>query len=493
MVRRKLLIGMCLLACGAGLVLSLNGCGASNGTHVTPPTGKIEHVVILFQENRTTDNLFQDPVLIAKGADIATSGLNSKGATIQLTPMDLGTVGSSPQNYDLSHAHEAFVKMYDGGKMDGADLIGCTPAADCPPNANPNPQFKYVMPSDVQPYFKLAEQYTFGDRMFQTNQGPSMPAHQYIISGTSWTGPGTAGNFFAAENPEIGPNGARQAGANTGCTSPPNETIFLVDATNPDPDTNETTTTYPCFEHATLTDLLDTQKLSWKYYSNAPTCGAPGPCPTGIWIAPNAIQHMCQPNVAPPNATYCAGQEWVNNVVPGPQVLTDIAAGKLPAVSWVIPDGKESDHAVSNTGEGPSWIASIVNAIGQSQYWNNTAIIITWDDWGGWYDLVAPPVSGTNSYEMGFRVPLIVVSPYAKASYISHVQHDFGSILKFIETTFGLSTVGPNAGYADSRSDDLSDCFDFSQTPLTFTKIQSKFDANHFLNDKRPAVDPDDD
>jgi phospholipase C len=302
-----------------------------------------------------------------------------------------------------------------------------------------------------------------------------------------------SGNFFAAENPQIGPNGVREAGANTGCTSPPNETIFLVDVTNPNPKTNETATTYPCFEHATLTDLLDAQKLSWKYYSNAPTCGAPGPCPSGIWVGPNAIQHLCQPNVAPPNATYCAGQEWVNNVVPGPQVLTDIAAGQLPAVSWVIPDGKESDHAVSNTGEGPSWVSSIVNAIGQSQYWNNTAIIITWDDWGGWYDHVAPPVSGTNSYEMGFRVPLIVVSPYAKAGYISHAQHDFGSILKFIESTFGLSTIGPNAGFADSRSDDLADCFDFNQTPLTFTTIQSKFDAKHFLNDKRPAVDPDND
>src|SRR5450755_2305162 len=112
MVRRKLLIGMCLLACGAGLVLSLNGCGASNGTHVTPPPGKIEHVVILFQENRTTDNLFQDPKLISAGADIQNFGINSKGTKILLTPMDLGTTGPSPQNYDLSHAHSAYVGMY---------------------------------------------------------------------------------------------------------------------------------------------------------------------------------------------------------------------------------------------------------------------------------------------------------------------------------------------------------------------------------------------
>jgi phospholipase C len=266
----------------------------------------------------------------------------------------------------------------------------------------------------------------------------------------------------------------------------------MIDVTNPSWPANETQTVYPCFEHATLIDLLDAQKISWKYYSNAKPCTPPTPCaPSGIWIGPNAIQHLCHPTGA--MATPCDNPEYASNVIPQTQLLSDIPNGTLPAVSWVIPDGKASDHANANTGEGPSWIASVVNAIGQSQYWNDTDIIITWDDWGGWYDHVAPPISRTNSYEIGFRVPLIVVSPYAKAAYISHTQHDFGSILKFIETTFNLSTVGPNAGFADSRSDDLSDCFNFSQTPLKFTQIPSKYDAKHFLNDKRPAVDPDDD
>jgi hypothetical protein len=159
----------------------------SNGSQALSLTtaAVIQHIVVIFQENRTPDNLFQDPVLISRGADIASSGLNSLGQTIPLQPIDLGTTGANPQNYDLSHAHAAFVSMYDGSKMDGADLIPCSPAANCPPNAHPNPQFMYVNPSDVQPYFALAEQYTFGDRMFQTNQGPSLPAHQFIISGTS--------------------------------------------------------------------------------------------------------------------------------------------------------------------------------------------------------------------------------------------------------------------------------------------------------------------
>lgn len=112
---------------------------------------------------------------------------------------------------------------------------------------------------------------------------------------------------------------------------------------------------------------------------------------------------------------------------------------------------------------------------------------ITWDDWGGWYDHVKPTV--INSDEYGFRVPLIVVSPYARKGYISHVTHDFGSILKFIEKQYGLGSLG----YADDRADDLSDCFDFSQKPLKFQTIPSRHGAGEFLNDRHIATDPDND
>jgi phospholipase C len=502
MARPKLLILWCLLACLAALLVSLNGCSGTSSSHTTPPPpGKIEHVVIIFQENRTPDNLFQDPILIQRGADIQNYGY-SLSTKVMLQPIDLGTNGPNgkPQNFDLSHAHEAFESMYDGGKMDGAASIACSPAAQCPPNAHPAPQFMYVYPNDVKPYFALAEQYTFGDRMFQTNQGPSMPAHQYIISGTSWAGTVTPqpSTLFQAENPQLGAGagGAMEAGVNTGCSSPLDETVNMIDITQPWPN-NEGTTMYPCWEHSTLMDVLDAQKISWKYYANVCTAQ---PCSmTGIWVGPNAIQHMCH-NSGTPTGQPCDNPEWLSNVVYEQNILTDIPAGNLPAVSWVIPDGKASDHAVTNDGEGPSWVASVVNAIGNSQYWNNTAIIITWDDWGGWYDHVAPPVSSNNSYEHGFRVPLIVVSPYAKAQYISHQNHDFGSILKFIEETFSLPAIDPTVaigqttGFADSNAlDDLSDCFDFTQTPLTFQTVPSQYDAQHFLNDHRPPSDPDDD
>jgi phospholipase C len=152
-------------------------------------------------------------------------------------------------------------------------------------------------------------------------------------------------------------------------------------------------------------------------------------------------------------------------MLPKSKVLDDISAGKLPGVSWVIPDGASSDHASATNGSGPAWVASVVNAIGDSQYWNNTAIFVTWDDWGGWYDHVSPPMY--NSYELGFRVPLIVISPYARPGYVSHVQHEFGSILHFTEEAFGLTPLG----YTDTRADDLSDCFNFNQPPLPFHTI----------------------
>jgi phospholipase C len=178
------------------------------------------------------------------------------------------------------------------------------------------------------------------------------------------------------------------------------------------------------------------------------------------------------------------------------QVLSDIANGNLAQVSWVIPNGTNSDHAGSTaTVNGPSWVAAIVNEIGHSPYWANTAIVITWDDWGGWYDHVPPPqvinngTSWGSGYVYGFRVPLVVVSPYARAGYISHVNHDFGSILNLIEQTFSL----PSLGYADAYADNLSDCFNFNQTPLVFQTINAPVDAAHFLNDRSPKTDPDDD
>jgi phospholipase C len=467
-----------LLICLAFLGMILSGCGGTAANGSSPPASSpIKHVVIMVQENRTPDNLFHDPVLYnpppaGHGADIALQGLTSAGQMVTLTPVSLQTP------YDLNHSHSSFLLAWNDGGMNGADQVGCAPSP-CPPY----PQYQYVEQSDVQPYFTMAETYTFGDRMFQTNQGPSFPAHQYLLSGTSEIS--ASSTIAAAENPDY--TARPGTGLWAGCLAPPGGQIDSIDTSNPSPYAPESVITQLCFDHPTLTDLLDAANLSWKYY--APSAGS-------IWTAPDAIQHICVPSPAyPSESSACTGSDWVNNVViegSNAQIITDITSGQLAAVSWVIPNGAASDHAHGNYGLGPSWVASVVNAIGQSPYWQDTAIIVTWDDWGGWFDHVPPP-SIRDSYEYGLRVPLVVISSYARPAYVSHVVHDFGSILKFVETTLNLGEIDPAVGYADSRSDDLSDCFDFTQKPLTFTPIPAPQGADYFLNDKSPPTPPDDD
>ncbi len=391
----------------------------------------IDHIVIIVQENRTPDNLFQG----LPGADIASSGLNSEGQTIALQPIPLAS------KYDVSHTHAAFLQMYDNGKMDGANLELTTCGNSCPYQ---NPQYGYVPSSEVQPYLQLAEQFTFADRMFQTNEGPSFPAHQYIIAGTSE--PKDGSDLLAAENPKLWSSGNAVAG----CTAPAKERVAMID-----PYGNENTLQYPCFDHETLMDLLDEGSISWKYYANQAN---------GIWTGPNAISHLR------------FGNDWNNVDLKPSDVLTDIQNNNLAQVSWVMPTVLASDHAKVTNGSGPSWVGSVVNAIGQSPYWRNTAIFVVWDDWGGWYDHVAPP-NIYNSYELGFRVPLIVISPYAKPHYVSHVTHEFGSILKYVEENFNL----PSLGYTDERADDLSDCFDYNQHAIQYKAVKTQYNAEYFI------------
>ncbi|MDQ6780382.1 MAG: hypothetical protein M3Z37_04410 [Candidatus Eremiobacteraeota bacterium] len=404
--------------------------------------GQIRHIVILFQENRTVDNLFNG----FPGADTVSSGQTSTGRTVALQPIPL----EAP--YDLDHSHQGFVTEFNGGAMNGFDLVRLGPA----PGYTPPPfaAYSYVPHAQSAPYFALAQQFTFADRMFQTNEGPSFPAHQYIISGTSI--PATGSALRAAENVHIPMSVQSQ---NQGCDSPAGSTVALID-----PSGAETQSMFPCFEHQTLIDLLDAKAVSWKYYT---------PSPYFLWSGPEAINHLR------------FGQDWGNVSVPETNIFTDIVQGNLPAVSWVIPTGANSDHAKNHSSSGPSWVADVVNVIGASKYWSDTAIFVTWDDWGGWYDHVKPQIF--NSYELGFRVPLIVISPYAKAGYVSHAPHEFASILKFTEEQFDLGSLG----YSDARADDLGDCFNFSQAPLPYHPVIVRYSQQELMRSWQ-ASPPDD-
>ena len=148
--------------------------------------------------------------------------------------------------------------------------------------------------------------------------------------------------------------------------------------------------------------------------------------------------------------------------------------------------GTASDVAVTGA-FGPEWVSSVVNAIGSGPDWKSTAIFVVWDDWGGWYDHVAPPQ--LDRMGLGFRVPFIVISPYARRGYVSHVQHEFGSILKFTENVVNV----PRLGTTDVRSDALWDCFDFGQKPAAFQPIPYPHDAAFSLYRAPDPEPPDDD
>jgi phospholipase C len=439
------------------------------------------HIVIILQENRTPDNIFGSAPQFEAGVDIASAGVDSHGRTIPLTAEKLDGC------YDISHSHKAFKAML----AEGADREDIEAPKRCAVPADP--QFKYVDNSTgtVQPYFDIATGYGFANRMFQTNQGPSFPAHQFMFGGTSAPRPDSP--LLASENMTLYHDPA-------GCLGPQGQRVKTIDSRS---DRGTHGAIYPCFERKTLSDLLEAANppVSWRYYA---------PKPGSIWTAPDAIAHICRPR-GENKARSCTGQDWLANVVPDnpAQVLTDIGNCALPAVSWVIPTGEESDHAGINTALGPQWVASIINEVGTktcagTRYWNDTALLVLWDDWGGWYDhvkpfaLTAPPAWG-GGYTYGFRVPLLVVSAYTQAGYVDNNDLDFGNILYFIEQNFGVGFIGTGKGtygnYADYHAASrgaLGEFFSLA-TPRGFTAIPARLGARFFIDAPKSNLAPDDD
>jgi hypothetical protein len=199
---------------------------------------------------------------------------------------------------------------------------------------------------------------------------------------------------------------------------------------------------FPCWDFQTLADSLQNAGVSWKFY--APAQGEVG----YNFSTFDAINHIRNTSL------------WNTNVVPFQQFVNDAATGNLPAVSWLVA-GTATDHP--NRGglcDGENWSVEQINAIMQSQYWPNTAIFLTWDDYGGFYDHVVPPQ--LDQFGLGPRVPMIIISPYAQPGYISHTQYEFSSVLKFIEERFGL----PPLTARDAGANDTTDSFNFEQAPL---------------------------
>jgi phospholipase C len=397
------------------LAFAVGLCTPARAEPVQPGTiAKINHIVIIVQENRSFDNLFDG----FPHAHSSPRGKLPNGGSTALVPISLTAT------YDISHAFQDAKMAYDRGKMDGF-------AYEYSGNGMSqysHPQYGYVPRKEVTPYWDLAHSYVLDDRMFASQLDGSYVAHQYLIAG--WAG--GAYNYPAVEP--------------WGCDAPSGNAIGLLNQIG-----QPIGMTVPCFSYKTIADELDAKGIAWRYYSPK----------TGLGYAWNAFDAVSQIR---------RGPDWKDDVVtPETRILQDVAKGRLANVTWVVPSMPLSDHTGSGSKRGPSWVASVVNAIGKSSLWSSTAIFVTWDDWGGWYDDVAPPQLDYGG--LGFRVPMICISPFAKADYVDHTRYEFGSLLRFIELRFGL----PSLGRTDARAEAPLNCFNFGQQPRAFHGVQAQF------------------
>jgi phospholipase C len=410
----------------------LTGCRGSqpslpfdqSGAVSSPDTfagGKIKHIVYIVQEGRSFDNLFQG----YPGADTVSKGLDSMGQTITLQPWSLRKA------YRIDDSARAMFAACNG--------TGRVPGTRCRMNAfdkeesygGPrNPQYVYVPHGESKPYFEMGHEWVVADRMFASQLDQSFTAHQYIIAAQA---------ARAVDNPD---------GLPWGCDAADGTLISTL--------TEKRTfgpTEFPCFDYQTLGAELEKAGLSWRYYASK----------TGI-------------------DGYAAikGSYWQRHTVERPQqFLKDVADGSLANFTWVTPNCLDSDAGSCGGGYGPSWVAALVNTVGKSKFWDSTAIFVQWDDWGGFYDH-APP-SYKNFDGLGFRVPLLVISPYAKRDYVSHAEYETASVLRFTEDVYGLGRLA--AADARARSP-ASDCFDFSQKPRPFVPIKAPKGIKFFLHQR---------
>jgi phospholipase C len=444
-----------------GMLAVLVACSQPSGaSNYTPPNVKsmntisgqyIKHVVIIVQENRTFDNLFAT----YPGADGATSGyyLKKVGNKYVKTAVKL-TMRDLAGDEDLNHNSKAYNLACDGTDkypktscdMDGFNLVGVD-------GNNPagNYAYMYVDPTKIQPYWAMAQQYGLSDHLFTTQGSGSFTAHLDLVAGGTHIKPSWSLIDFPDNFTDWGCGAS--AGTNTAIL-----TLKGKFHLHGGP--------FPCLTYPTKTmrDLLDTADISWKYYTPQYQNNSAG----ALWNAFAAIKDV-----------YNDPNEWGTNVSwPETNIFNDLSSGTLPSVSWVVPESDNSDHpwGKKSADYGPEWVASLVNAIGQSSAWNSTAIIVTWDDFGGFFDHEPPPFFD-NMGGLGFRVPMLVISPYVPEGEITHTQYEFGSILKFVEQNFGL----PSMHTTDDRATSMVDMFNFMQKPRTYKTIPSSLNKDYFI------------
>ena len=413
------------------------------GSAENTPEIPINHIIYIIQENITFDHYFGT----YPGADGIPADLKlayRPGGKPEVAPFHLNKTALP---HDLNHSWQAAQLAYDGGKMDGflwaewprtlhyywqGDVPNIDPdkiKADSGQLESAGPMFKpnirngqfsgkktktapvgrppgwvlntlsYYDYHEIPNYWEYARRYTLCDRFFSSLTGPSEPNHLYTVAAQS-------GGLV--NNP--GPAVARKEGV---------------------------------YHFKTAAELLESNGVSWKYYDEKPN-----PRLHSLW------------NPLPGFKNFTPDSALMKKVVPLADFFTDIKNDQLPSVCWIVPSGPDSEHPPRDSARGMWHVTGLVNAIMNSPYWKDTAIIITWDDFGGFYDHVAPPK--VDKFGYGFRVPALVISPYARSGFVDHTQFDFTSPLKLIETRFSLPALTDR----DRAANDMLSCFDFKQQPL---------------------------
>jgi phospholipase C len=386
----------------------------------------IKHVIFLVKENRTFDTYFgQYP-----GADGATTGKTCDGQTVPLVKAHDSTAGPD-------HSFAGGIHAIDGGKMNCFDTLygGLQRQA-------------YVQYSQAQipNYWAYAKHYTLQDHMYAPSDSWTLPSHLFLVSAWSATCPDLSDVMSCRSD-------LKHPGSNAATHG----NMWIPEDGAPRP-----------YLWGDITWLLNANDVSWAYYVGPGTCVLP-PCDGLSGPATAPVQNPL------PGFTTVEKTNTFANVQSNRNYFDSAANGTLPSVSWVMPTEGVSEHPPDNIADGEAWVTKVVNAAMKGPDWNHTAIFLTWDDWGGFYDHEVPIRVDQNGY--GIRVPGMLISPWARRGYVDHQTLSFDAYLKFIEDRFlGGARIDPSTdGWPDPRPTvredvsllgDLSAEFDFTQEPI---------------------------
>jgi phospholipase C len=373
----------------------------------------IKHVVFVIKENRTFDNLFGR----FPGANGVTVG-SDQGVERPLTR----ALDKLPA--DINHCYECGIQAWDEGKMDGFATV-----------SEPARLYAYTQyrPEQIPNLWHWAKEFVLGDNFFASAQGPSFPNHLYTIAATSG---GTHEN--PTQDRALLEERHRKTGQFKawGCDSLEGAYVEVTSSEG------VTERVPPCFDFETEGDLLSEANVPWAYYSATQHQNG------YLWSAYDAVRHVREHR-----------QTWQSHIFPVDGLIRDIHDGRLPPVTWVTPRFALSDHPEYSMCWGENWTTQVVNAVMRGPMWKDTAIFIVWDDYGGFYDHVPPPQ--VDGFGFGMRVPMLLISPYAKDGYVDHTLGEFSSILRFIEDNWGLTQLT----HRDRDADNMTQGFDFSHPP----------------------------